>query len=277
MKKFVQQQLSRLRRHTYNDWLQVLGKDSFIVCITKLDDVSLVSCILVCKAWREAASDNVLWVSKIVMRFPKEDTLGTITANEQALKEYKRLYLARLEQKREMERERERQRQRLLDQRKRAQMDQMVCRMFHPSNGRDNFAQFCPTIPFEQMPDRDTLIKILMRDNELRLSKDLQDEYWVAEFPSKVTLKAQLQAVEEYGYSDPWIIPSAISYYKDDLELMNIPHYVKYNRSQPGKIQMGESVPDLPLTSMQGCGTSLLGELSPHSSLPVVLVAGSYT
>jgi len=81
----------------------------------------------------------------------------------------------------------------------------------------------------------------------------------------------------EYGYENPWIIPSALSYYKDDQEIMNIPHYVKYNRSQPGKIRVGDRVPDLPLTTMTGCGTSLFKEFSPHSSLPIVVVAGSYT
>ena len=50
--------------------------------------------------------------------------------------------------------------------------------MFHPSNGRDNFLPFSPTVPYKDMPDKETLVKILKRENELRLSMEVQDEYW---------------------------------------------------------------------------------------------------
>jgi len=149
--------------------------------------------------------------------------------------------------------------------------------MFHPSNGRDNFLPFAPSVPFEEMPDRETLVKILMRDNELRLSKEVQEEYWISDYPSGVTLAVQTQAVSEYGYSNPWIIPSAISYFKDDVEIMGIPHYTKYNRSRQGKLNCGDTIPDIPLSTMQGCATSLRTLMEPHASAPVVLVAGSYT
>jgi hypothetical protein len=277
MRKFVEKALSRLRYYKYDDWLEVLGRDLFVLCVAKLDYITILSCARVCKAWNEVVTDNVIWTPMLSLEF-KADAFGiTITTSGQALKEYKRCHINRLQQEREWAKERERMEKEAREMEMRSRMDRMVCRMFHPSNGRDNFVPFSPTVPFAQMPDRDTLIKILARDNELRLSKDIQTEYWAADFPSAVTLKVQTQAVKEYGYEDPWIIPSAISYYKDDPELMSIPHYVKYNRSQPGKVQVGDSVPDLPLTNMQGCATSLMKELSPHSSLPIVLVAGSYT
>ncbi len=50
--------------------------------------------------------------------------------------------------------------------------------MFHCTNGRSNFDPFNPVIPFSEMPDRETLIKILKRENELRLSKEVQEEFW---------------------------------------------------------------------------------------------------
>jgi hypothetical protein len=128
--------------------------------------------------------------------------------------------------------------------------------MFHPSNGRDNFQPFSPTVSFEDMPDKETLIKILRRENELRLSKEVQDQYWYASssFPSfprfpaspprlphftmhrltgnffDITVSLQTEAVSEYGYTNPWIIPSALTYYRDDIDITNIPHYVRFNR-----------------------------------------------
>lgn len=50
--------------------------------------------------------------------------------------------------------------------------------MFHESNGRNNFEPFTPTVPLSEMPDRETVIKILTLDNQIRLSKEVQDEYW---------------------------------------------------------------------------------------------------
>lgn len=262
---FMQTQLARLRRHTYNDWLVVLGSDLFIICIAKLDNKSVIACARVCKAYKTAATSNVIWLPRL-----KADFRVLAGVDLSGLDLYKKEVKKEKERQKRIELERKR-------QELNSRMDRMVCRMFHPSNGRDNFAPFTPCVPFQDMPSRDVLIKILTRDNELRLTKEIQDDYWVSEYPSLVTLKVQTQAVREFGFENPWIIPSAISYYKDDVAMMDIPHYVKYNRSQPGKIQIGQSVPDLPLTTMQGCGTSLLSSLAPHTSLPVVLVAGSYT
>jgi hypothetical protein len=149
--------------------------------------------------------------------------------------------------------------------------------MFHHTNGRSNFLPFTPTVPIENMPDREILLKILAYENELRLTTEVQDEYWVSDYPTGVTLKVQSQAVGMYGYSDPWIIPSAMYYYKDDKEMMNIPHYVKYNRSRQGRLVCGDTVPEIPLSSMNGCATSLRKLMEPHATSPVVLVAGSYT
>lgn len=266
LKKFTTS-LVRIRKHLYNDWLEVLGKDYFVLVIDKLDNQSIIACARVCKKWSALAVDDLIWGPRL--RLHPYGTNWKVPANGSALVKYRAAHEAEQDRKREIEQEKKRRKMA-------SQMDRMVCRMFHPSNGRHNFEPFTPTVPFDKMPDRETVIKILLRDNELRLSRDIQDAYWVSEYPSLVTLKVQSQAVKENGYEDPWIVPSAISYYKDDAEVMNIPHYVKYNRSKPGRIQVGDFVPDLPLTTMDGCKTSLLQEFAP-SPLPMVLVAGSYT
>jgi hypothetical protein len=46
---------------TYGDWLEVLGKDLFLLCVQRLD----VSCVgifaQVSKNWNEATKTNTLW------------------------------------------------------------------------------------------------------------------------------------------------------------------------------------------------------------------------
>lgn len=256
----------RQKVYDYKDWLEVLGPALFIQCLEKLDVISVYACLRVSKAWSNVAKDNVLWTTLLKRDFPKAQVSGT--GNDKV--QYR---FAKMQKKREEE---ARKRQEELRKRS-SQMDRMVCRMFHPSNGRYNFLPCTPAVPFEEMPDRETLVQILKRDNELRLSQKVQEEYWITDYPSGVTLAVQTRAVEEHGYSDPWIIPSALSYYKDDAEIMSIPHYVKYNRSRQGKLSCGDVIPDLPLTTTQGCTTSLRALMEPHASLPVVLVAGSYT
>jgi hypothetical protein len=166
---------------------------------------------------------------------------------------------------------------RILERLRRQEREFMVCRMFHPTNGRVNFLPFTPTVPFEKMPDRETLLKILALENELRLTQETQEEYCASNYTTAVTLNVQTKAVRQYGYSDAWIIPSAMYYYKDDKELMSIPHYVKYNRSRQGRLVCGDTVPEIPLSTINGCATSLRELMKLHAAAPVVLVAGSYT
>jgi len=255
----------RQKVNEYQDWLEVLGPTWFTLCLEQLDLLSLSSCARVCKAWNEVTNAEALWASLLRRNFPSEpkNPISNKAQYQSALRR----------QEEEIERivkELEK-RHRVLSERK------VVFRMFHPSNGRYNFLPYTPSVPFEEMPDRQTLVKILMRDNELRLSKGVQEEYWISDYPGAITLAVQTQAVSEFGFSNPWIIPSALTYYKDDEEIRNIPHYVKYNRSQQGKLIAGDAIPGIPLSTIQGCATSLRKLLEPHAAAPVVLVAGSYT
>jgi len=265
-KKRVVEEEKKYKEYPFNDWLEVLNEDQFLTCIAWLDVRSVYVCLQVCKKWNNVSLKNGLWADIYKRDFPRKGLRDPLKA--------KLWYQdAVAERKREREWQAESQRRARLIQ----ESNRMVCRMFHPSNGRDNFLPFSPTVPMEEMPSRETLMKILAMDNELRLSKEVQHEYWISDYPSGVTLEVQTLAVKKYGYDNPWIIPSALSYYKDDPEIMSIPHYAKYNRSQQGKIECGDAVPDIPLTTMQGCATSMRTLLEPHASAPVVLVAGSYT
>jgi hypothetical protein len=254
------------KRSAYDDWLEVLGKDIFLLCVKWLDVRWVGVCAQVSKNWNGAIKTNTLWFFLISRDFPKK---VEISNNLHPQSVYRTLML--------QESEEQALRERMARVMERASYDTDVFRMFHPTNGRINFLPFTPTVPIEKMPDRETLLQILALENELRLSKEVQDEYWLSRFPTGVTLKVQTQVVSKFGYSDPWIIPSAMYYYKDDKEVMDIPHYVKYNRSRQGRLGCGDTIPEIPLSTMNGCATSLRERMEPYSTAPVVLVAGSYT
>lgn len=254
----------------YKDWLEVLGPALFSQCLQHLDIISLTKCERVCKAWKNVARGDEVWAPLLKRDFPLSSSQVKSAASTKGQYAWAVMQKKRREEEQRIEEER---RKRM----KSINAERMVCRMFHPTNGRYNFLPIAPPVPFEEMPDRETLVKILQKDNELRLSKDVQEEYWISDYPTGITLAVQTQAVSEYGYSNPWIIPSALSYYASDKEIMSIPHYVKYNRSRQGKLACGDLIPDLPLTTTQGCATSMRALMEPHASAPVVLVAGSYT
>jgi len=245
------------------DWLKVLGEALFKECLQWLDVTSLIECCRVNKAWSAVASSNSVWIPRFRRDFPKQPPKNdSVKARYGNAEQERRANELRMEWEARLQA---------------LHTERRVCRMFHPTNGRFNFEPCTPSVPFNEMPDRETLVNILIRDNELRLSKDVQEQYWISDYPSGVTLAVQTKAVSEYGFSDPWIIPSAISYFKDDAEIMNIPHYVKFNRSRQGNLNCGDSIPDIPLTNTHGCATSLRQQLEPFGASPVVLVAGSYT
>lgn len=59
----------------------------------------------------------------------------------------------------------------------------------------------------------------------------------------KVTDDIQRQVAREFGFEDEMVgvevIRTAISTYPNDLELHNIPHYVRYNRARQGDLNVG--------------------------------------
>lgn len=158
----------------------------------------------------------------------------------------------------------------------------MVLRMFHPLNARDNFDPLQPSVSETGLPPKETLIKILSYENELRLSAKIQDMYLNPDYDDmKITEDVQQQAVEAFGYHDRNIIPAALVHYKDDKEIQNIPHYVKFNRSRIGNVQVGDLVDHLniqlePLKETES-SKQWTEILQKSQDKPLVLVSGSYT
>lgn len=156
----------------------------------------------------------------------------------------------------------------------------MMCRMFHPSNGRCNFDNLSVNASYMLSPDDnhdaekwelpllppnfvlpppDEMAAMLHREEALRLSKQAQETYASKYGTSSLELTQllQLQVVREYGYSDAFvrILRSAASLYsREELPFEKLPHYVRFNRSEMGCLRVGDRSVDVKLSLLTpGC------------------------
>ncbi len=97
----------------------------------------------------------------------------------------------------------------------------------------------------------------------------------------QITEQVQTEAVKTFGYTDRKIIPSAITFYKNDPEIQAIPHYVRFNRSRPGKRFLGENISNISLNfhslDESDNAISWTDLLKHNDERPLVMVSGSYT
>lgn len=125
---------------------------------------------------------------------------------------------------------------------------------------------------------------MLRREDELRLSKEVQDRY--AEDPEcwewkwHVTEDVQLQVCHESGFFRAIeegldLLRSARVLFPEDDEIKNAAHYLRYNIHRPCPFSAGDVVPNLTLHDTEGAAKPLYDVLAP-SSLTVVW-AGSHT
>jgi len=253
--------------HKYEDPLRLLGVDMFRICISFFKKEDLISGATVNKRWKVICDDSMSWRPLCERRW-KIIPPGTAHC--------KTYYKTKVLEKRY-------ERYETYQRKVQAQINslrriEMVCRMFHPTNGRCNFEKINPVVSKDKMPPRDVVMQMLQMEDMMRLQPDVQKAYRNGDvLADDVTLSVQKQVVSHFGYDDPWIISSALSYYKGDEELMSIPHYVRFNRSQQGQVKCGDLVPDVPLCRLEGNYTNLLGLLAPYGDMPVIVVAGSYT
>jgi len=143
-------------------------------------------------------------------------------------------------------------------------------------NGRCNFDYYSPPVP-TQCPEsceeitREVLVKILKRENEIRLSKQALEslERESCEYENNKMERSQLfipwsieqcqiQAVKEFGYKSNdeidyaiQMLRSARALFPKDLEIQNSTFYLKYNRARRGELQIGDTYKDVPLMT---CG-----------------------
>lgn len=157
----------------------------------------------------------------------------------------------------------------------------MVCRMFHPTNGRDNFGPSpLKDADLTQLPPPHVMEAMLREESRLRLLPEIQEAYaMAAQRSTEVTNQLQLKVVREAGLPDSAVhlLRGASRLYPDNPAMREIPHYVKYNRSKPGHLTVGSAVPNCRLASLtEGQPDAFLHSFF-RADYPLVLIGGSIT
>jgi len=144
--------------------------------------------------------------------------------------------------------------------------------IYHPDDGFDRSTQ--PKI------DRDTLLKMLKRETELRVSKEYVQKTEVEAqkgiFMFQATIDVQRQVVKEFGFKGEngirvgiETLRTALATYPNDKEIINAANYIKYNRCFQCKIPIGATFPDSKLLTVDKKSTTL-GSLLKKGAVNVV-------
>jgi len=145
----------------------------------------------------------------------------------------------------------------------------------------------------KQLFSKDDLKKILLRENELRLSEGVQKRYAEAEESGvrdwmMVTEKVQEEMLANDFGVKPRDMQAALLALRTATqrypEFASIPLYVKYNRARHGNLKCGDAVPDVPLVSPSFTGsgegkltTTLYSVMKQQPNVPWCIFAGSRT
>jgi hypothetical protein len=125
---------------------------------------------------------------------------------------------------------------------------------------------------------------MLKRDDELRLSEDVQARYALEpecwEWKWQVTDEVQRRVCEELGFADNVeegldLMRSCMTLFPDDDEIKQAAHYLRHNIHVDCPLSVGESVPDLSLHCLSGEVRQLRDSLS--KGCATVVFAGSHT
>ena len=177
---------------------------------------------------------------------------------------------------------------------------EMAALMLHPLNGRVEFALHAGELVKKDAAYSIRLtpalvMAMLRRENELRLSEDVQASYGasgcLATFVS-ITERVQRQVVGEFGFEGEEAVSAALDgirgcealWPERATEFRELSHYRKFNRARGGELSALDRVPDVPLGSLAATGeetdTSLAAELTRSADeppRPTLIVAGSYS
>jgi hypothetical protein len=133
--------------------------------------------------------------------------------------------------------------------------------------------------------DRETLIKILKREDILRFSDEVQQQYTMAGENLKqiesVTADLQKKALAEFGFTDPEALIALHNvrfYYQNDPEINQLTVYMRKDRCIAGKLYNGCNAPNTTLFSLNGKKTTLFdykNSIDPLSERSLVICAGS--
>jgi hypothetical protein len=140
---------------------------------------------------------------------------------------------------------------------------------------------------------KEQLKTMLIRENELRLSESVQKEYAAAEVSGvrdwmNVTEKLQENMLLKDFSVEPKNLQAALLALRSAThkypDLKPLALYVKYNRAEDGKMQLGDSIPNIPLISADYKGqakiksfTTPLLSVASATKQPLIIFAGSVT
>lgn len=132
---------------------------------------------------------------------------------------------------------------------------------------------------------RELLIRMLVRENELRLSDETQAAYakHAEDFAQKekITIRVQRRVCTEFGFTHDMeegldLLRSATALFPDDEEVKNSAHWLKYNIVAPCPLVLQQTIPDITLYTLDKKSMSL-HQVVARSMMPTVILAGSYT
>uniref|UniRef100_A0A6B2LE57 F-box domain-containing protein n=1 Tax=Arcella intermedia TaxID=1963864 RepID=A0A6B2LE57_9EUKA len=242
-----------------------------------LPDITSVSSV--CKDWYDVSSDNTLWQAFSKAYYPSIPTSEHVVSWKREFQTKGIAYRLIRQQFSQMHSIRM------------AQRHWMMCgvHMFHPVNGRRGFDLLPPPPPeiAQHKPPVDTMIKMLKREDELRLSEEFQKKFAQPDLNTiHVASEIQEQVVKEFGFEDVKVgvelMRTAPSLYPESQQVRRIPHYQKFNRAKDGALKEGSRIPNSKVALINGINISLHQYLdnliAPQPKpIPVVLISGSYS
>jgi len=139
---------------------------------------------------------------------------------------------------------------------------------------------------------RQLVLSMLRRDDELRLSDEVQQRYAACGDDSSdkeaVSIEVQKQVVHEHGFHGKVevlegleVLRSALYLFPGDAEVRDAAHYLRYNIVKDCPLVLNSPVPDMPLLAASinpngPCEPTSLHDVAKQADL-TVLLAGSHT
>jgi len=142
--------------------------------------------------------------------------------------------------------------------------------------------------PVQAVPESclsvELLKKMVLRENELRLSPQWQLKFQSAELRHNTdwlecVAALQLQVAREFGLSDvvagAHALRTARYIHPDERLFHEVPIYVKYNRARSGSLRVGDEVESVPVVRLGGEVVSLWDMGGDEE--PLVIIGGSHS
>jgi len=155
--------------------------------------------------------------------------------------------------------------------------------MLHSTSGKSFHELF--NAPSKYQIPRDQMKRILIREDILRASNEIQEEYSMRDdlaWFRDVTENLQRRALQEEGVAPSDVAEALITLhnarrvYQSDSEMNQLTVYQRLDRSRAGDLSEGEMCPDAALATLSGEPTSLLAYIATlPTDMPLFIFAGS--